>query len=125
MHSLCNKTVDALNVLQASVKCMHGALKKLAVQPQHLLVDGHYFKPYKKVPHQCIVQGDSLYASIAAASILAKTARDAYMQQLHHKHPQYNWAKNKGYGTREHQQALNQYGPSPYHRLSFRLDYTV
>ncbi len=122
--SLCAKKIDRFNILQASVRSMHGALKKLAVQPQHLLIDGNYFKPYKKLPHQCVVQGDSRYASIAAASVLAKTARDAYMQGLHAKHPQYNWAQNKGYGTREHQQALIRHGLSPYHRRSFRLDYT-
>jgi ribonuclease HII len=121
--SLCHKKIDALNILQAAIKSMHGALKKLAVQPQHILVDGNYFKPYKKLPHQCIVQGDGLYASIAAASILAKTYRDDYMKRLHQKYPQYGWAQNKGYGTKEHQQALNQYGPTPYHRRSFRLDY--
>jgi ribonuclease HII len=120
---LCNKKIDALNILQASVKSMHEALKKLAVPPQHILVDGNYFKPYKKLPHQCIVQGDCLYASIAAASILAKTYRDDYMQQLHKKHPQYGWAQNKGYGTKDHQQALTQYGPTPFHRRSFRLEY--
>lgn len=123
--SLCNNQIDALNILQASVKSMHEALKKLAVQPQHILVDGNYFKPYNNLPHYCIVQGDGLYASIAAASILAKTYRDDYMRQLHEEHPQYNWAQNKGYGTKTHQQALNQYGPSPYHRRSFRLDYSL
>jgi ribonuclease HII len=121
--SLCNKKIDRYNILQASVKSMHAAVKKLPVRPQQLLIDGNYFKPYKKIPHRCIVQGDGLYASIAAASILAKTARDDYMKQLHNEHPQYNWAQNRGYGTPEHQQALNRYGPTRYHRLSFRLDY--
>ena len=121
--SLCNKKIDRYNILQASIKSMHAAVKKLPVPPQQLLIDGNYFRPYKKIPHRCIVQGDSLYASIAAASILAKTARDDYMMQLHDEHPQYNWAQNRGYGTREHQQALNRYGPSRYHRLSFRLQY--
>ena len=123
--SVSPKKIDGLNILQASIKGMHEALKKLAVPPQHILVDGNYFKPYKKLPHRCIVQGDSLYASIAAASVLAKTYRDDLMQQLHQKHPQYGWAQNKGYGTREHQEALNKYGPSPHHRRSFRLDYIV
>lgn len=122
--SLCNKKIDELNILQASVQCMHEALKGLAVQPRYILVDGNYFKPYKKLPHQCIVQGDGLYASIAAASILAKTARDDYMQSLHHHHPEYGWAQNKGYGTRQHRQALRRHGPTPYHRRSFRLDYS-
>jgi len=121
--SLCAQKIDRYNILQASVKSMHGALKKLAVQPQHILIDGNYFKPYKNVPFQCIVKGDGLYASIAAASVLAKTARDDYMKRLHRKHPEYNWAQNKGYGTKEHQVALNRYGPSAFHRRSFRLDY--
>lgn len=123
--SLCNKKIDALNILQASIKSMHGALKKLAVQPQHILIDGNYFKPYKKIAHRCVVQGDSLYASIAAASILAKTYRDDYMLALHQRHPQYGWAQNKGYGTRNHQQALQQHGPSRFHRRSFRLEYNT
>ncbi len=123
VHSLCHNTIDELNILQASVRCMHEALKKLALQPQHVIVDGHYFKPFGDVPHQCLVQGDARFASIAAASILAKTARDAYMEQLHELHPVYHWARNKGYGTRAHQLALAQHGPSPYHRRSFRLQY--
>lgn len=123
--SLCNNQIDTFNILQASIKCMHAALEKLAVQPQQILVDGNYFKPYNGLPHHCIVQGDGLYASIAAASILAKTYRDDYMQQLHQEHPQYNWAQNKGYGTQEHRQALNAHGPTCYHRRSFRLDYSL
>jgi ribonuclease HII len=123
--SLCNKQIDKINILQASLKSMHLAIKKLHLQPQYLLIDGNQFKPYKKIPHQCIVKGDSLYASIAAASILAKTYRDEFMTALHLKHPQYNWAQNKGYGTREHQEALNKWGPTRYHRRSFRLDYNT
>lgn len=122
--SLCNKQIDRLNILKASFKSMHLAIKKLAVQPQLLLVDGNRFTVYKKIPHQCVIQGDGIYASIAAASILAKTYRDDYMKELHKKYPRYNWVQNKGYGTREHQQALNKWGPSRYHRQSFRLDYT-
>ena len=123
--SCCNGQIDAINILQASVQSMHEALKKLAVQPQHILVDGNYFKSYNNLPHFCIVRGDGLYASIAAASVLAKTYRDDYMRQLHQEYPQYGWARNKGYGTREHQQALNKYGPTPYHRRSFRLEYCI
>lgn len=123
--SLCNNTIDSLNILQASLRCMHEAIEKLSITPQALLIDGNRFHPYKNIPHQCLVQGDGVYASIAAASILAKTARDDFMQGLHHQHPQYGWARNKGYGTKEHQQALQVYGPSPYHRRSFRLDYTT
>ena len=121
--SLCNKQIDKINILKASFRSMHLALKKLAVEPQLLLIDGNRFTKYKKIPHKCIVQGDATYASIAAASILAKTYRDDYMKELHHQFPQYNWTQNKGYGTREHQEALDTHGPSKYHRTSFRLSY--
>ena len=121
--SLCNRQIDKINILQASLKSMHLAVKALSVQPQFLLIDGNRFKPFKKVPHQCVVKGDGIYASIAAASILAKTYRDDFMTALHQKAPRYNWQQNKGYGTREHQLALNEFGPSKYHRQSFRLDY--
>lgn len=122
--SLCNKQIDKINILRASFKSMHLAVKKLTLQPGLLLIDGNRFTPYKKIPHLCIVQGDGLYASIAAASILAKTYRDDYMVALHKKFPRYNWAQNKGYGTKEHQEALDKWGPSRYHRQSFRLDYS-
>jgi ribonuclease HII len=121
--SLCNKQIDKLNILRASFKSMHLAIKKLSVIPQLLLIDGNRFTVYKRVPHQCIIGGDGKYASIAAASVLAKTYRDEYMLQLHKKHPQYNWAQNKGYGTKDHQMALDTIGPSRYHRQSFRLSY--
>jgi ribonuclease HII len=120
---LCNKQIDKLNILKASFKSMHLAVKGLSVKPQLLLIDGNRFTPYRGIPHKCIIQGDTLYASIAAASILAKTYRDDYMMQLHKKFPKYNWAQNKGYATREHQEALDQYGPTKYHRTSFRLSY--
>ena len=123
--AICNKQIDKLNILQASFKSMHLAVDKLPVQPELLLIDGNRFKPYKDIPHQCIIQGDATYATIAAASILAKTYRDDYMTALHQQFPQYNWAKNKGYGTKEHQQALHIYGASRYHRSSFRLDYSL
>lgn len=120
---LSHRQIDKLNILKASFKAMHLAVKQLSAQPQLLLIDGNRFTPYKKVPHQCVVGGDGKYASIAAASILAKTYRDDYMKALHNKHPQYNWAQNKGYATKDHQQALNRHGPCRYHRRSFRLDY--
>lgn len=123
--SLCNKEIDKINILKASLKSMHLAVKQLNPQPQLLLIDGNRFIRYKKTPHKCVVQGDAIYASIAAASILAKTYRDDYMKQLHHKFPNYNWAQNKGYATREHQAALNKFGPCKYHRNSFRLSYTI
>jgi ribonuclease HII len=122
--SLCNKQIDKINILKASFKSMHLAVKQLAVQPQLLLIDGNRFVPYKRIPHKCIIQGDGIYASIAAASILAKTYRDDYMKELHTKHPEYNWAQNKGYATREHQASLEKHGPSKFHRRSFRLDYS-
>lgn len=121
---LCNKQVDKLNILKASFKSMHIAIKQLLPQPQLLLIDGNRFTPFKKIPHKCIIQGDGIYASIAAASILAKTYRDDYMKALHAKFPQYNWVQNKGYATKEHQVALDKYGPCKYHRKSFRLDYS-
>jgi ribonuclease HII len=121
---LCNKQIDKLNILKASFKSMHLAVKALAVQPQLLLIDGNRFTPYKRIPHKCIVGGDEKYASIAAASILAKTYRDDYMKILHQQFPGYNWAKNKGYATKEHQEALDKFGPCRYHRKSFRLDYS-
>jgi ribonuclease HII len=121
--SLCNKQIDKYNILKASFRTMHLAVKQLSIQPQLLLIDGNRFTPFKKIPHKCIIQGDGIYASIAAASILAKTYRDDYMKQLHRKFPKYNWASNKGYATREHQEALDQYGPCKFHRKTFRLSY--
>ncbi|MFL5786663.1 MAG: ribonuclease HII [Flavisolibacter sp.] len=121
--SLCNKKIDKYNILKASFKSMHLAIKQLNPQPQLLLIDGNRFIRYKKIPHKCIIQGDGIYFSIAAASVLAKTYRDDYMKELHHKFPQYKWAQNKGYATKEHQEALDQYGPCKYHRNSFRLSY--
>lgn len=121
---LDHKQIDKLNILRASLKGMHLAVKQLAVQPQLLLIDGNRFAPYKRIPHKCVVGGDGKFASIAAASILAKTYRDDFMKTLHLKYPRYNWAQNKGYATKEHQAALDKYGPCRYHRKSFRLDYS-
>jgi len=121
--SLNNKQIDNYNILRASFKSMHLAIKQLKVQPQLLLIDGNRFARYKKIPHKCIIQGDGIYASIAAASILAKTYRDDFMKELHKKFPKYNWAQNKGYATKEHQEALDQHGPCKFHRQSFRLSY--
>jgi ribonuclease HII len=121
---LCNRQIDKINILKASFKSMHLAVKQLAVQPQLLLIDGNRFTPYKRIPHRCIIGGDSKYASIAAASILAKTYRDDFMKALHQKFPKYNWAQNKGYATKDHQAALNKWGPCRFHRKSFRLDYS-
>ena len=100
---------------------MHLAIDKLKVKPGLLLIDGNRFVPYKKTPHKCIIKGDATYTSIAAASILAKTYRDEYMNTLHLEYPQYNWNANKGYGTLTHRRAIEVYGVSPFHRKSFRL----
>src|SRR6478672_9803966 len=121
--SLDNTQIDKYNILRASFKSMHLAIKQLAVQPELLLIDGNRFARYKRIPHKCIIQGDGIYASIAAASILAKTYRDDFMKELHKKFPKYNWMQNKGYATKEHQEALNKFGPSRFHRKSFRLNY--
>lgn len=118
---LPNQEIDAINILNASIKAMHLALEKLHISPNFILVDGNRFKPYKNIPYKCIVKGDSKFASIAAASILAKTHRDEYMKNLHSLFPQYNWKKNKAYPTREHREAILKYGVSPHHRLSFKL----
>ena len=123
--SLDNNQIDKINILRASFKSMHLAIKQLAVQPQLLLIDGNRFTKYRGIPHKCIIQGDGIYASIAAASILAKTYRDDFMKELHYKHPEFNWTQNKGYATKEHQVALDQFGPTKYHRKSFRLSYST
>lgn len=115
------KEIDEFNILWASVEAMHRAVAKLKETPQHLLVDGNRFKPYKEIPHTCVVKGDSKYMSIAAASILAKTYRDEYMKNLHNEFPQYDWNKNKGYPTRAHREAIKEYGVTPHHRKSFNL----
>lgn len=119
--SINNEEIDQINILKASFKAMHLALDKLNGRPQLLLIDGNRFTKYKKIPHQCFVKGDGRFASIAAASILAKTYRDEWMQQLHSEFPQYGWNQNKGYGTLIHRKAIEEYGLCKYHRKSFRL----
>ncbi len=113
--------IDKINILNASILAMQRAVEQLSITPQHLLIDGNRFKPYKDIPHTCVIKGDGKYLSIAAASILAKTYRDDYMLQLHNLHPQYGWDRNKGYPTQEHRDAIERYGTTPYHRQSFRL----
>jgi ribonuclease HII len=113
--------IDRLNILWASVKAMHLALDQLKKRPQLLLIDGNRFKKYRRVPHRCIVKGDSLYASIAAASILAKTCRDDHMKTLHEQFPQYQWNSNKGYGTPVHRRAIEAHGLCMHHRRSFNI----
>ncbi|MDE3182776.1 MAG: ribonuclease HII [Bacteroidota bacterium] len=119
--SVTNVEIDRINILQASFKAMHLALNKLNTSPELLLVDGNRFKKYKKLPHQCIIKGDGMYAPIAAASVLAKTYRDEYMENLHEKYTMYSWNKNKGYGTREHRDAIEIHGLCRYHRKSFNI----
>ncbi|GAA4340163.1 ribonuclease HII [Flaviaesturariibacter amylovorans] len=116
--------IDRVNILRAAFLGMHRAVAQLSVVPELLLIDGNRFSPYEFIPHHCVVGGDGKYASIAAASVLAKTYRDDHMKVLHHEFPHYGWDRNKGYGTREHQEALNQHGPCLHHRRSFRLDYS-
>ncbi len=113
--------IDEMNILWASVEAMHRALRKLSVTPAHILVDGNRFRPFGKIPYTCVVKGDALFQSIAAASILAKTYRDEYMRGLHEKYPRYGWACNKGYPTRKHRQAILEEGITPMHRKSFQL----
>lgn len=119
--SVSNLEIDRINILQASFKAMHLALNKLKTTPELLLVDGNRFKKYKKLPHHCVVKGDGMYSSIAAASVLAKTYRDEYMENLHEKFQMYYWNKNKGYGTREHRSAIEVHGLCRYHRKSFNI----
>ena len=112
--------IDSLNILNASILAMHQSLDVLSQKPEFILVDGNRFKPYKKIPHTCVVKGDSKFMSIAAASVLAKTHRDEYMVKIHEEFPMYNWIRNKGYPTKEHRDAIRKYGLTKYHRKSFR-----
>ncbi|HOT64381.1 MAG TPA: ribonuclease HII [Dysgonamonadaceae bacterium] len=116
-----NAEIDELNILWASVEAMHRALSKLVIMPQHILVDGNRFRNYEQIPHTCVVGGDAVYLSIAAASVLAKTYRDEYMTNLAREFPRYDWDCNKGYPTKAHREAIRKYGITPYHRKSFRL----
>lgn len=116
-----NEEIDHINILNASILAMHRALDGLKVRPQAVIVDGNRFKPYGDLPWQTFVKGDGRFANIAAASILAKTHRDEAMALLHEKYPQYGWNINKGYPTKAHRAAIKEYGPTPLHRMSFRL----
>ena len=115
--------IDQHNILNASIHAMHNALDKLTIRPELILVDGNKFHPYNFIPHQCIIKGDSKILSIAAASILAKNYRDQLMIRLHEEFPEYGWNKNMGYATKVHIEALKKFGPTKYHRQSFRLNY--
>ena len=119
--SVDNHEIDKINILNASILAMHRALDQLKVRPGHIIVDGNRFKKYRDIPHLCIVKGDGKYMSIAAASVLAKTHRDEYMENLHALFPVYNWKKNKGYPTQEHRKGIEQAGVTEFHRISFTL----
>jgi ribonuclease HII len=117
-----HEEIDRINILKASFKAMHLAVDQLKIRPKLLLIDGNRFVKYRRTAHRCIIQGDAIYASIAAASILAKTRRDAFMRELHNEFPHYRWDNNKGYGTREHRDAIGKFGLCKYHRRSFNID---
>lgn len=113
--------IDQINILNASIKSMHKALNDLNTKPEFIIIDGNRFKPFNDIAYETIVKGDGKFFSIAAASVLAKTYRDDYMMQIHEKHPEYNWNKNKGYPTKDHRAAIKEFGITPFHRKSFRL----
>lgn len=113
--------IDEINILQASILAMHLSLEKLAVKPEHIIVDGNKFKPFKEIPHTTIIKGDAKFMSIAAASILAKTYRDEYMEKIGLEFPDFQWNKNKGYPTQQHRNAIRTFGITKYHRKTFRL----
>ncbi len=116
-----HKEIDKINILKASIKAMHLAIEDLKIVPEFLVIDGNRFQKYQQIPYQCIIKGDGKFANIAAASILAKTHRDAYMKNLHKKFPVYNWVNNKGYGTLDHRNAIAEFGLCKYHRKSFSI----
>ena len=113
--------IDEINILNASIKAMQESILKLNPKPEYIIVDGNRFKPVLDIPHSCIVKGDAKFMNIAAASVLAKTYRDEYMNRIHEEFPMYNWKQNKGYPTQEHREAIRKYGVTKYHRMSFRL----
>ena len=116
-----NQEIDRINILKASIKAMHLALDKLLLKPELILVDGNRFKSYKDIDHQCVIKGDGIFLSIAAASVLAKTYRDEYMMKLNEMYPQYGWDRNKGYPTLEHRKAILSLGSTPFHRQTFSV----
>ena len=115
------KTIDEINILNASILAMHESLEKLQLKPALILVDGNRFKPFSDIPYETIIKGDGIYMNIAAASVLAKTERDLYMEKLHEECPEYGWNKNKGYPTKSHRKAIETFGPNLNHRKTFRL----
>lgn len=114
-----NHEIDKINILNASILAMHRAIEQLSTLPEHLIIDGNKFKKYKQIPYDCIVKGDGKFLSIAAASILAKTFRDDFMDELHQQFPMYNWISNKGYPTQKHKMAIQEYGLTDFHRVTF------
>jgi len=113
--------IDSINILNASILGMHHSIDKLSKRPQFIAIDGNKFKPYGEIPYECVIKGDGKFLHIAAASVLAKTYRDAFMEKIHAEFPMYNWKQNKGYPTKEHRAAIKKYGITKYHRKSFRL----
>lgn len=118
---ISEEKIDEINILQASILAMHKAIDELNIVPEHIIVDGNKFKPYKEIPHTTIVKGDAKFLSIAAASVLAKTYRDDFMAEIATEFPQYGWEKSKGYPTKKHREAIKQYGSTKYHRMTFKL----
>lgn len=116
------KEIDEINILNASFLAMQRAVAKLNIRPQHLLIDGNRFRKYEDIPHTCVVKGDGKLLPIAAASILAKTYRDDFMEKLHLEYPEYDWNKNKGYPTKKHRSAIKEFGATSYHRMTFNLE---
>ena len=116
-----HERIDEINILNASIEAMHLAIDNLNITPKHIIVDGNRFKPYKDINHDTIIKGDGKYLSIAAASILAKTYRDEYMENLHLEFPEYDWKQNKGYPTKKHRSAIAKHGPTVHHRMTFKL----
>jgi len=113
--------IDEINILQASILAMHRSIEKLSIMPEHIIVDGNKFKPFKNIPHTTVVKGDAKFMSIAAASVLAKTHRDAFMQKIDAEYPNYCWNQNKGYPTKKHRDAIREFGATLYHRKTFKL----
>jgi ribonuclease HII len=121
VEAVTNEEIDKINILNASFAAMNRAVKKLKIKPEHLLIDGNRFRPQTDIPFTCMIKGDGRFLSIAAASVLAKTYRDDFMEKIHNEFPLYNWDKNKGYPTKKHREGIRKHGVTKYHRMTFRL----